>query len=658
MNYTVTPLYKHQRDGLDKASRAIKHTGGVLIADEMGLGKTLLAMHCFCKKMYEQIQNGQSCKILILAPLSVLIEWTSQLHKHLNPDLFPSSKCQILHYSMTHDKMLTPPKRRARLPDLFAGGSSTSFIVLASYGTMRNDAATLLSHKWDYAVMDECHYIKNDQSHTHQRLCRYLLPSTCRIGLSGTPNANCPVKDLCALSQILFPTLVELHSAEHYASAKPSVLDSVIVRRTLKDVGIKLPTLTINTIEMHFVPQSPEWKAYDDQHKKTMSAMASYIAASKHQLPNRLQMLRLYQCAIHMLGKICTHYQISGVRSGGVHPLETATSAKEQYVHRVVADYALLQRKKLIVASTSSTFLQIVHAKVESIYPGTSVCFTGDTLPTARACVLDDWRHPDGPNVLLLSMKAGGVGLTLVEAHRMICVDGLSQSNPADREQVIKRVHRFGQKHTVMIDDLCMMGTIDQAMKDAVHPSKQRVTNILLRKRPVFEPLISASALSTSSLKTSVRDLCAIGKVLNPMWQIENGDNSCDRRSGKVVFGNNTRATTTRTTGHAPPNTYTHTNTLKRKYDTIATVAKKVRTPPAVSGCRHNLPHDTHTNTLKRKYDTIATVAKKVRTPPAVSGCRLTGQPLPTPTPTPTTASKKPYYRIKKKRKRNISERV
>jgi hypothetical protein len=161
--------------------------------------------------------------------------------------------------------------------------------------------------------------------------------------------------------------------------------------------------------------------------------------------------------------------------------------------------------------------------------------------------VLNAWRRNGGPNVLLLSMKAGGVGLTLVEAHRLICVDGLSQSNPADREQVIKRIHRYGQINPVQIDDLCVRGSIDAVMKEAVHPSKQRLANHLLRSIPLLEP--------SCKKKTPNRELCAIGSALMPMWKKEHSE----------VFNPTSRQTNTQ--DNLPPNM--SSSSKKRTCDSI-----------------------------------------------------------------------------------------
>lgn len=509
VEYTSTPLKAHQTEAIAVGRQALATYKGVLIADEMGLGKTLLAMHLFLAKVYRNRAKNKATRILVVAPSSVLIEWQCQLKTHLNREAFPEETLQVLVYNTKGKTTLNGEKRKERLHDVFE--DNTSCIVLASYDTVRNDAQFVLRKKWHFVVMDECHRLKNNQSSTHQLFHKCLRSCSKRIGISGTPNANHPIKDLCALSQLLFATLPELHDELNYKKQKPSLLRHLIIRRTLAEVGLPLPSLHIRQVSLSFENGTIEWSAYKDQLDKTMKAMNNYIKARRCKSSNRLIALKVYQCELNMLGIVCTHYQISGVRHKELAPEDSATTTKEAYVHKVIADYAIQHGQKLIVTSVSSTFLKIVHAKMSVQHEESTILFTGETPQAQREQVLIRWRSADGPNVLLLSMKAGGVGLTLVEANRMICVDGLSQSNPAIRDQVMKRIHRMGQTRPVQIDDLCVRGTIDEVMKEAVHPSKRRVANVLLRQIPILQ--------KRRNSQSTVNELCSIGNVLYPTWR-------------------------------------------------------------------------------------------------------------------------------------------
>ena len=75
------------------------------------------------------------------------------------------------------------------------------------------------------------------------------------------------------------------------------------------------------------------------------------------------------------------------------------------------------------------------------------------------------------------------MGLTLIEASTMVCVDGLSQANPAERAQVMKRIHRMGQTEDVTIYDLCVRKSIDEVMLDLVYPTKQALSTRILDKK-------------------------------------------------------------------------------------------------------------------------------------------------------------------------------
>lgn len=510
VDYTTTPLYEHQREACKIGHLALRMYSGVLIADAMGLGKTLMAMHLFLAKVFRNRKKNKPTHILIVAPSSVLIEWQTQLKRHLNRAVFPEESCQVITYNIKGRTRLSSDKRKDRLNDLF-DHQETSYIVLASYGTVRNDAKSLLRKRWHFVVMDECHQVKNRNTSSHALFKKYLRSRTKRIGISGTPNANQPVKDLCALAELLFPTLPELHDEQNYKKQRPSVLRHLIIHRTLEDVGLTLPSLVVRHVALTFTKDSAEWNAYKDQLNKTMKALCNYIKARKSKSVNHLIALRVYQCALNVLGKVCTHYQISDVRQKTIRPEETVTTTKEEYVYKAIADCVVQEGKKLIVTSASSTFLKIVHAKMTIQREGSTILFTGETPQAQREQVLRRWRSSDGPNVLLLSMKAGGMGLTLVEANRMICVDGLSQSNPAVRDQVMKRIHRVGQTQPVQIDDLWMRGTIDEVMKEAVHPSKRRVANVLLRQIPILH--------ERRNSHTTVNELCSIGNVLYPVWR-------------------------------------------------------------------------------------------------------------------------------------------
>ena len=533
----LTSLHPHQRVAIRKARHALATYGGALIADEMGLGKTLVAVYCVLRLIRLAMERQTCAYILVLAPSSVLYEWRTQLQKHLNRDRIRESQLKVYAYQpgqwtyerridyLRHHIMQHTQHTQQHTQNNYT--LPPSAIVLASYGLARNDGPELLRNRWTCVVCDECHVFKNPDAQLTQTIRRNLPKHIPRLGLTGTPNANQPVQDMCSLARILFPTLSALHTPDTYDQGMPPLLDKVLVCRTAKDVGLQLPPMTVRTVKLTYRKSSTERDLYWSQLRATSCAYLFFVLIHHKTESDRRQALKRYLCALNMLGKYATHPQVSDIRHRRMHPLDTRTSLKEAYVHKVIREYAIRDNEKLIVTADSTAFLKVVFAKTEQNHPGTSVMFTGETNTLHRAKVLQQWRSnaSTAPNVLLLSMKAGGVGLTLIEACRLICVDGYTKPNPSDRAQVIKRIHRIGQTRPVLIEDLCIKGTLDDVMRKYIHPSRMRVAKEVLGKATLKDrPSKQVTQKSSTHTKqtestTTLSQLCGIGSVLVTCWE-------------------------------------------------------------------------------------------------------------------------------------------
>ena len=92
-------------------------------------------------------------------------------------------------------------------------------------------------------------------------------------------------------------------------------------------------------ISLSLPKNSPEWNAYNDQLDKTMKALFNYIKSKRYKNTNCLIALRVYQCELNMLGKVCTHYQISEVRHKTIAPEDAVCSTKEKYVQKQIQSW-------------------------------------------------------------------------------------------------------------------------------------------------------------------------------------------------------------------------------------------------------------------------------------------------------------------------------
>ena len=102
-----------------------------------------------------------------------------------------------------------------------------------------------------------------------------------------------------------------------------------------------------------------------------------------------------------------------------------------------------------------------------------------------------------GPPLFLLSLKAGGTGLTLTAATHVIHYD--RWWNPAVEDQATDRAHRIGQRQQVHVHKLTCSGTIEE-----------RIDAMIQRKRTLAEQVVGSgeqwiTELSTDALRELIR---------------------------------------------------------------------------------------------------------------------------------------------------------
>ena len=103
-----------------------------------------------------------------------------------------------------------------------------------------------------------------------------------------------------------------------------------------------------------------------------------------------------------------------------------------------------------------------------------------------RVLVFSQFTGGDAP-VFLISLKAGGVGLTLTEADYVFVLD--PSWNPATEAQAVDRAHRIGRDKTVMVYRLVATGTIEE-----------KVVALQQRKRDLFARVVDDGAMLGGAL--------------------------------------------------------------------------------------------------------------------------------------------------------------
>jgi superfamily II DNA or RNA helicase len=407
-------LRSYQRVGVNWLSFLLQNGLGALLADDMGLGKTLQAL-CVAGP-----------RTLVVCPTSVLGSWKSQIERFR-----PTLTVSVYHGA-----------RRELERD--------ADITITSYALLRRDVDLLVDSDWDLVVLDEAQMIRNPESQVAQAAHR--IKAKKKISLSGTPVEN-SLDDLWSQFKFLNPGLLGsyrefqdrfatpiqngelLQAAELRKRVMPFVL-----RRLKKDVATELPPKTEVILECEL--SESEKIVYQAVLGAVKSQVDQLLAGGGGVFSALEALLRLRQVSCH-LGLLPGHSEV--VSSSKVDLLMESLVASKAQGHRA------------LVFSQWTTMLDLIEPHLDK----SGMSFSRiDGSTEGRGDIVDSFQAEDGPDVMLLSLKAGGLGLTLTAADHVYIID--PWWNPAAEDQAADRAYRIGQKNSVIVHRLVTKDTVEE----------------------------------------------------------------------------------------------------------------------------------------------------------------------------------------------------
>jgi SNF2 family DNA or RNA helicase len=142
-----------------------------------------------------------------------------------------------------------------------------------------------------------------------------------------------------------------------------------------------------------------------------------------------------------------------------------------------LVDEAVAEGHKMLVFSQWTSLLDLV----EPHFHTAGFAFARlDGSTRNRGDVVDRFQSPDGPPILLASLKAGGVGLNLTAADHVFILD--PWWNPFVEDQAADRAHRIGQDRPVSVYRLVAADTVEE-----------RVLALQEKKREIAETALGAA---------------------------------------------------------------------------------------------------------------------------------------------------------------------
>ncbi len=465
-------LRPYQLDGYHWLSLLWDHQLGGILADDMGLGKTLQTL-AMAARAYEQgTLGGAAGPLLVVAPTSVVATWASEAARFC-PDLAAVA--------------VTETERRSGLSvaDLAAGAQ----LVVTSYALLRIDEEAYRDVTWSGLVLDEAQFVKNHQAKTYQ--CARRLPAPFKLAITGTPLEN-SLMDLWSMLSItapgLFPSpqrFTDLYRRPIESGQSPEQLASLrrrvrplMLRRTKDQVATELPPKIEQVLEVTLNPQHR--RVYDKHLQRERQRVLGLLEDPQR---NRFAILR----SLTVLRQLSLDASLVDDQHAGKVRSSKIDVLLEQL--REVVD----EGHRVLVFSQFTGFLSLVRARLDE--DGIGYCYL-DGRTRNRPRRIAEFTGGSAP-VFLISLKAGGVGLTLTEADYVFVLD--PWWNPATEAQAIDRAHRIGQARTVMVYRLVATDTIEE-----------KVVVLQQRKRDLFARVVDDDAMTGAALTADdIRGLLA-----------------------------------------------------------------------------------------------------------------------------------------------------
>ncbi|MDA0765874.1 MAG: DEAD/DEAH box helicase [Verrucomicrobia bacterium] len=452
---TLRPYQKTGRDWL----HFLTSLGlGACLADDMGLGKTVQVLSLLIS-LKEQSKATNAPSLLVL-PASLLANWKAEIAKFA-----PSLTTRFIHPSQTDKSTLATiaadPAKALHGIDL----------VLTTYGMLLRQK-WLLEHDWQLAILDEAQAIKNPGA--RQTKAVKQLRTTSRLALTGTPVEN-RLSDLWSLFDFLSPGLLgtitkfkqfvnalEQREQDHYAPLR-KLISPYVLRRLKTDKSI-----------ITDLPDKTEVKAYCGLSKK----QAALYQASVEELKEALEVLDgiqrrgLVLSFLMRFKQICNHP--SQLLGDGDYAIKD--SGKLERLKSLCEEIAARQEKVLVFTQFREMTAPLADT-LAGVFGRAGLTLHGGTSVKKRRGLVEEFQTDDGPPFFVLSLKAGGTGLTLTAASHVIHFD--RWWNPAVENQATDRAFRIGQKRNVLVHKFICKGTLEDKI-DALIEEKSGLAADLL----------------------------------------------------------------------------------------------------------------------------------------------------------------------------------
>jgi non-specific serine/threonine protein kinase len=394
---------------------------------------------------------------LVLCPLSVVRNWQAEAARFT-----PGIRCLVHHGN---------DRRRG---DVLSAAIASADLVVTTYGLAVRDIAELASVHWQTVVLDEAQAVKNP--HTHAARTVRKLPAKQKLALTGTPVEN-RLSELWAILDVVNPGLLGSEHRFRTQWAQPIERDGDV------EVAARLRRLTGPFVlrrtkaDRSLVPDLPDkveqiaWATLTREQAAMYQAVVDRLLADA-QAEVGMKRRGLVLAALTRLKQICNHPAHAakdGSRLAG-------RSGKLARFDELVVDLLDADERALVFTQYREMGDLLQRHLAEQL--DLRVPFLHGGVPKSRRDrMVDHFQDGTGSPLLIVSLKAGGTGLNLTAATRVVHYD--RWWNPAVEDQATDRAWRIGQHRSVFVHKLVCQGTVEERISELID-DKRRLAGMVI----------------------------------------------------------------------------------------------------------------------------------------------------------------------------------
>ncbi len=429
---------------------------GACLADDMGLGKTIQVLGSLLQWRKAHPKDPPA---LLVLPASLVGNWVAEAAR-----FSPSLRLLALHPSACSPGDLAAARKSP------AKAFRESDIVLTTYGMLCKQD-WLGKEDWSFVILDEAQAIKNPS--TRQAKAVKGLRGTRRIALTGTPVEN-SLGDLWSLFDFLNPGLLgtgaefsrhtkKIARGEGGFGPLRRLVRPYILRRLKSDKSV-----------IADLPDKTEVRTYCPltKHQAALYEQSVLELRDKLETVSAIQRRGVVLAFLMRFKQLCNH-PAQWLGNGDYDP---QGSGKFQRLAGLCEEIAARQEKVLVFTQFKEMTGPLEHF-LAAQFKRPGLVLHGETQVKARQALVERFQREDGPPFFVLSLKAGGTGLTLTEAAHVIHFD--RWWNPAVENQATDRAYRIGQKKNVLVHKFVCRGTVEEKIDQMLFDKRELADGVL-----------------------------------------------------------------------------------------------------------------------------------------------------------------------------------